>query len=479
MNYLSLLLTKAAADARSKHEEDAPGIPSRETIQAIPEITKPKTWELGVHEHHAKKRGLHLDLRLGDPDTGHAHSWALTSTWPEPGGSVWAIQQPTHTVKYMDFKGTIPFGYGAGEVKLKDRGKTEVVKATDDHVSFNIYRGKGPEEYTLHRMKDKTWKLFNRTLTKDKLPDFPDRPDYKAVDPDHANIMNSDYLMSAKIDDAHNLFVFPKDKPIRVVSYRATDRPSGVIEHTHKVDDVFGVITPKDLAGTVLRGGLVATNPKTDRPIQASRLGGLLNSNVWKSREDQKEYGKLRPVIYDVVKHDGKEMSSAPYKDKLEVLEKVHKALPQFELAPMAESTEEKAKLLAAIQKKEHASTEEGVVMWHMHKANQSPLKVKFAPEHDIYLRGTFSGGGKYTDKGAGGFTYSHEKEGPIVGRVGTGLSDKLREDLHKNPDRYIGLIAKVDAQDKYISGALRMPTFKGWHLDKNDQRRLDKIVLG
>lgn len=478
MSYLSFLSTKAASDARSKHTEDAPGIPSRETIQAIPEITKPKTWELGVHEHDAKKRGLHLDLRLGDPDTGHAHSWALTSTWPDPGKSVWAIQQPTHTVKYMDFKGTIPFGYGAGEVKLKDRGKTEIVKATDDHVSFNVYRGKGPEEYTLHRMKDKTWKLFNRTLTKEKLPEFPDRPDYKAVDAEHAHVMNPNYVMSAKLDDAHNLFVFPKDKPIRVVSYRATDRPVGVIEHTHKVDGVFNTLTPKELAGTVLRGGLLTTNPDTGRPIQVTRLSGLLNSNVWKSRADQEEHGKLRPVIYDVVEHAGKSMSDAPYKEKLEVLEKVHKALPQFELPPMAYTKGEKTKLLNEIQKGEHTATEEGVVLWNLNKS-APPLKVKFFPDYDVHLRGTFSGGGKYTDKGSGGFTYSHTPEGPIVGRVGTGLSDKLREDLHKHPTKYIGLVAKVDAQEKYVSGALRMPAFKGWHLDKNDRRRLDQVVLG
>ena len=108
-----------------------------------------------------------------------------------------------------------------------------------------------------------------------------------------------------------------------------------------------------------------------------------------------------------------------------------------------------------------------------------APLKVKFFPDYDVHLRGTFSGGGKYTDKGSGGFTYSHTPEGPTVGRVGTGLSDKLREDLHKHPTKYIGLVAKVDAQEKYVSGALRMPAFKGWHLDKNDRRRLDQVVLG
>jgi len=49
----------------------------------------------------------------------------MHAQWPKPGEKTWAIQQPTHTMKYMDFVGKIEDGYGKGDVKMFDRAKTE------------------------------------------------------------------------------------------------------------------------------------------------------------------------------------------------------------------------------------------------------------------------------------------------------------------------------------------------------------------
>ena len=104
--------------------EFAPGIPDKDRIVDLPTVTSPSKWEFCVHRHDADKRGTHYDLRLGDTTTGNAHSWALPATWPEPGKSIDIQQQPTHTLAYMDFKGTIPKGlYGSGKVSIKYRQK--------------------------------------------------------------------------------------------------------------------------------------------------------------------------------------------------------------------------------------------------------------------------------------------------------------------------------------------------------------------
>lgn len=459
--------------------EFAPGIPSKETVHDLPTIKKPIVWEFGVHEHLAEKRGPHFDLRLGDPKTGHAHSWALPTKWPKPGESIYAIAQPTHTLKYMDFKGKIPSGYGAGKVLLKDREQTEVTNAEPGHVSFNVYRGSGPEEYTLHRMHGKIWKFINKTFRREGH-DLPDsKPAYKEISTDKVPFDDPKYLMSAKIDDAHNLFYFPEGgKQIRVLSYRAPKGgDTGIIEHTHKVPGIYGQKTPKDLSGTIVRGGLFATHPKTEEATEAHILGGLLNSNVWKSRRGQEEHGELRPVLYDVVKYKGKDLSKAPYREKLEILKKIRKLLPVFELPPMASTGKEKRELLKKIQTGKLPHTREGVVLWDM-DTSSSPVKAKFKKEHDVYIRGIFPGGGKYEGKAAGGFVFSHTPSGPIVGRVGTGLSDALRRHMHENPGPYSGAVAVVEAQSKYPNGALRAPAFKQFHLDKNVQTRLDKLQL-
>jgi hypothetical protein len=467
---LEPLLAKIAA-------EFAPGIPSKDVVHALPEIQKRTTWEYGLHEHDAVSRGPHHDLRLGDPETGHAHSWALGMTLPRPGEATWAIQQPTHTVEYMNFKGKIPSGYGAGTVKLKEREKIEIVNSRPGHITFQIFRGSGPEEFTLHQIKGEAWKFYNRTLTRDRLPGVPlSKPDYHSVPIEAIDYEDPRYLMSAKIDDAHNLFVFQRGDRVRAVSYRPTKRETGVIEHTPKVPGLERLDVPSELADTVLRGGLYAIHPKTGKAIEATQLAGMLNSDVWKSREKQKELGHLRPVIYDVVAHKGKLMTNAPYEEKLKVLHDVKNLLPVFELPPMAKTPKEKKELLEKIKKGDLPQTREGIVLWPL-KTGTLPIKAKFFVDHDVYVREVFPGEGKYSGHAAGGFTFSHSPKGPVVGRVGSGFSDELREDLWKNRTRYLGAVARLSAQDKYSSGALRMPVFLGWHLDKNDAHVIDNLV--
>jgi 2'-5' RNA ligase len=463
--------------AGSDDAEDAPGIPSRATSHELPTITSPTRWELAVQHHDAEVRGPHLDLRLGDPSTGQAHSWAMPPRWPAPGERSWAIQQPTHTVKYMDFTGRIPEGYGKGSVALRDRTQTEVISARPGHVNFNVYRGSGPEEYTLHRVDGRKWLLYNRTPTRDTLGELPPaRPAYRDTTPAAVDVNRDDEVMSAKIDDAHNLFVFPRRGQIRVLSHRASGRAAGVIEHTHKVPGVFGVSTPEGLGDTVIRGGLYAVEPRTGRAVASPVLAGLLNSNVWRSRSAQENAGELRPVIYDVVRYRGEPFADKPYDDKLRVLREVTSKVPSMTLPPMAETASAKRKLLEQIRSGELGDTREGVVMWNRVSA-APPTKAKFRETHDVYVRGFFPGSGKYAGRAVGGFTYSHTPDGPVVGRCGTGLSDAQRIDMHDKPDAYLGLVATVQAHEKFPSEALRVPAFDGWHLDKNPQPRLDAVI--
>jgi hypothetical protein len=383
--------------------EFARGIPSKKLSHDLPKVEERKTWEFAVHDHRAERRGRHFDLRLGDPSTGHAHSWAMHAQWPKPGEKTWAIQQPTHTMKYMDFVGTIEDGYGKGDVKLHDRTKAEVTNARPGHVSFNVYRGSGPEEYTLHRVGDKQWILMNRTLHRDQHLHLPtDKPDYRETKLTDPKIQSDDFVFSAKIDDAHNLFYFPKaGEKVRVVSYRASKRTQGgLIEHTHKVPGLLeGLPTPEGLGGTILRGGLYAIHPGSGVATPTATLSGMLNSDVWKSREKQAEHGHLVPVLYDVVQYRGRKMSNAPYEEKLKVLREVEAKLPDyFHLPRMAFRQADKLKLVQDMREGKLPETKEGIVAWNL-KKGEKPYKAKFFTDHDVFIRGFFPGEGKYKDR--------------------------------------------------------------------------------
>jgi hypothetical protein len=93
---------------------------------------------------------------------------------PQPGEKVLAVQQPDHTIHYMDFRGLIGRGYGAGTVKAVDRLQTEVHHSEPGKVKFRLDRGRGGEEFILRRTgkHDQSTKWLLQNVTKEKTAFF-------------------------------------------------------------------------------------------------------------------------------------------------------------------------------------------------------------------------------------------------------------------------------------------------------------------
>ena len=74
-----------------------------------------------VHEHKAKRAGLHYDLRIEVGD--HLESYACRKGLPlVPGVKRLLIRQVDHEKWWLNFEGEIKEGYGQGTLKIWDKG---------------------------------------------------------------------------------------------------------------------------------------------------------------------------------------------------------------------------------------------------------------------------------------------------------------------------------------------------------------------
>jgi len=449
------------------HTRDLKEGPYSKTTHPIP-TARGEVWLFGLQEHHAKKSGKHFDLRLGDP-SGKAHSWHSLKgkdfTLPPPGKSTLVMQTFTHKNDYMPFEGRLETGYGQGKVFLKQYSHAIIHSSDEKKVVFSVTRGKSTEDFALLHIGKKNWILVNMTAPKKETP--RGRPKYKEIGwktPQRDEIVNrDDVIVGAKLDGAHALVLMRPGKRIRAFSTRES-KTGDLLEYTHKIKDLYATKAKGGKGPTILRGEVLAIGPD-GVPLPPEKVGGMLNATVINSLHIQAEAkAKTKIFLFDAVKINGHDVTKLPYKERLQLLHTISAKYPVLGVAPVATSPKDKSKLLDSIGSGKHPLTREGVVLW----TDKGPVKSKLRYEHDVYVREIFPGGGKYAGKAAGGFSYSLTRHGPIVGKVGTGLNDALREDLWQNKKRYVGLVARVTAEKQYESGALSKASFSDWHVEKN-----------
>ena len=110
-----------------------------------------------VQEHSA--RAMHWDLRL--EHEGTLASWAIPKGIPvDPKRNNLAVQTEDHPLEYLDFHGEIPEGnYGAGTMKIFDRGTFEVHKWRDKEVMVTFHGERVRGKYVLFRTDGKNWMI--------------------------------------------------------------------------------------------------------------------------------------------------------------------------------------------------------------------------------------------------------------------------------------------------------------------------------
>ena len=123
--------------------------------------------------------------------------------------------------------------------------------------------------------------------------------------------------------------------------------------------------------------------------------------------------------------------------------------------------------------KKEHdywvSKGEEGIMIKDISapyefKRDWSVMKYKAFFDVDVRIKGLLEGTGKHQGK-LGSFVIDYK--GKEV-RVGSGLTDSLREELWIDRDKHVGRLIEVRYQEETPDGSLRFPTFVCFRNDKS-----------
>src|SRR5919204_618115 len=110
-----------------------------------------------IQEHHARR--IHWDLRL--ERDGVLASWALPrGVPPTPKDNRLAVRTEDHPLEYLEFEGEIPRGeYGAGTMRIWDRGTYAAEKFADDKVIVDFRGERVSGRYALFPTKPPNWMI--------------------------------------------------------------------------------------------------------------------------------------------------------------------------------------------------------------------------------------------------------------------------------------------------------------------------------
>lgn len=422
-----------------------------------------------VQQHLAERAGPHKDIRLGKDKM---LSFATKKELPQPGEKRMLFQQPLHEEAYKEFEGEIPEGYGKGKVKKQEGGEVLVTSVGPGKVVFTTASRREPQRFVLVRSKanPKQWLLANVTPTeavKQKKFRYIKLPADKVEE-----VLNEEFFISPKVDGAAAFYRLAKGK-FDALSYRAAKGSGRPIVHTERLG-LSGVKPKQNGKETLLRGEIYGE--RGGKAIPPQELGGLLNAAIAKSLRKQEEQGtQLKNLLFGVRRFRGKDIPpETPWPEQRKMLEEVMRELPKdrFRIAPMVPGESPEAKrLFERIRAGREPLTEEGLVA--VPKRGGRPTKVKFRPEADVYVREVFPGAKRLAGRAAGGFRYSLTPGGPVVGKVGTGLSEELREEMWRDPESFVGRVARIAAQERFPSGAYRAPSLLALHEDYPRSKRI------
>jgi bifunctional non-homologous end joining protein LigD len=464
-----------------------------------------------VHKHDARR--LHYDLRL--EIGGALASWAIPrGPSPDPAVKRFAVETEDHPLEYADFEGRIPEGeYGAGDSIVWDRGTWD----TDPPGQAEAMRAKGHLAVVLHGEKLRgKWHLVRTRRGSGGKPSwlfFKARDEFAAADRDLLAERPESVLTGKRVTlgpPRARAMAAPHPEPIQLLVKTWPPMLATASDGTAARGPGFVYEVKYDgfRALAAVSGGRVALQSRNGLDLSrrfpgiARALAGIEAAEavldgeiVALDDEGRPAFGRLQRAegrgclyaAFDLLWLDGQDLRDRPLEERRDLLE----SLLANEEAPLALAEripgpgeraygEARRRGLEGLVAKREGSRYEG-------RRSRSWLKWKLLATQDVVVVGftPLSSG----ERGIGALLVAVADDGGFryAGKVGTGFTDRMREDLARllaadridrpaaaGAPRLRGatwvrprLVAEVAFTEWTADGRLRHPSFRGLREDK------------
>jgi len=443
-----------------------------------------------VQEHHATR--LHWDLRL--EHDGVLASWAVPNGIPaDPQDNRLAVRTEDHPLEYLEFHGEIPTGqYGAGTMTIWDQGTFDLHKWEERKVEVTFHGERLSGRYGLFPIGKPG------DSTNDWMIHRMDPPADPGREPMPERIVPMMARPSTELPPNPQQWSFEvKWDGVRAIAYAQPGRlrleSRNLNEITDAYPEVRGLIGALGMHEAVLDGEIVAfdSDPAHPRP-SFERLQRRMHVTAPAA---VRRLMKSTPVIYamfDLLYLDGRSLIDLPYSERRARLESLELAGPAWRV-PAAHPGEGRALLDAtAKQGLEGIVAKRLDTRYEPGRRSGAWLKIKNTLRQELVITGWIPGEGRRAAR-IGALLVGAYEDGKLryAGRVGTGFTEKVLDDLRKRleplrrdtspfdkgggrvriPHEAVfvepRLVAEIEFREWTTEQVMRAPSFKGLREDK------------
>ena len=433
-----------------------------------------------VQKHDASR--LHWDFRL-ELD-GVLKSWTVPKGPSiDPADKRLAVRTEDHPLEYLEFEGDIPRGeYGAGKMRIWDRGTYETHKFDDAKVEVTFHGERLHGRYGLFLLKKRKGEAAGKDWMIHRM-DPPEDPDREPMPERLVPMLAKPSPQGLPPDDERWSYEIKWDG-VRALAYSEPGRLRFESRNRNDISASYPELKALNRAlsshRAILDGEIVAFD-ENGRP-SFGRLQGRMHIGSESAARRRMKDTPVHYVAFDLLWLDGHSLMELPYEERRARLQELelqgaHWQTPDHVVGNGA------AVLAASLE-----NGLEGVVAKKLDSpylpGRRSPcwLKVKNVRREDVVVGGWLPGEGKRRER-IGALLVGVPEDGRLryAGRVGTGFTeaelDRLAKVLEQREDSPFGgtpkppraavyvqptRLAEVEFTEWTSEGMLRHPSYKG-----------------